>query len=449
MCVEHSCSTRGGNHLFLLELVARMSGAVPLFDDDASDSGFVGAAAPPQDEGAGSGGLRVNAKFATWFDKEGERRVQQQRAAGAALSEAQVRALLKVVKKTCTFESLKLLRKKKQLAAPAGEAGKEAAAAAAGDGGDATKLKRMDAIIAALKTRVTAGAALSYILRKQSMPVQAAGHALLVGGEPLDGDAAALAAVQRVANHQQVRAAVHAAAQQLKKATYIAKQAQGAKAARVNTGTVPVATGLRRLALPADETKTKAVARGQGRDAKAASAAEDDTVSMHGSGCDTDDSGSVFRDEGPAGRVGHAGAGREHLAAATAAGSRTEADRVGQARVAVPPACGQAAAAVATGSVREASALLANEAVTLPGAKAGVAAGGKRHGRGAGKGRGLTYLGEPAFDDLHPAWRAKRQLARREAKVMTKALRRGPEAAAEVIVVADAMRPGPEGERHT
>ena len=45
------------------------------------------------------------------------------------------------------------------------------------------------------------------------------------------------------------------------------------------------------------------------------------------------------------------------------------------------------------------------------------------HGRGAGSGRGLGPHGEPAFDDLHPSWQAKRRVARREAKTVSKKLR--------------------------
>jgi hypothetical protein len=49
--------------------------------------------------------------------------------------------------------------------------------------------------------------------------------------------------------------------------------------------------------------------------------------------------------------------------------------------------------------------------------------GGKVHGRGAGKGRGLAWHGEPHFDDCHPSWQCKRRTERRQAKVVTKALR--------------------------
>lgn len=46
------------------------------------------------------------------------------------------------------------------------------------------------------------------------------------------------------------------------------------------------------------------------------------------------------------------------------------------------------------------------------------------HGRGAGAGRGLTHLGEPAFADLHPSWAAKRKRSRHESKAVSKALRK-------------------------
>jgi hypothetical protein len=49
--------------------------------------------------------------------------------------------------------------------------------------------------------------------------------------------------------------------------------------------------------------------------------------------------------------------------------------------------------------------------------------GGKVHGRGAGKGRGLAWHGEPHFDDCHPSWQCKRRTERRQAKAVTRALR--------------------------
>lgn len=49
----------------------------------------------------------------------------------------------------------------------------------------------------------------------------------------------------------------------------------------------------------------------------------------------------------------------------------------------------------------------------------------KKHGRGAGRGRGLDFRGEPKFDDMHPSWQAKRRAARRQVKLVTKALRGG------------------------
>jgi hypothetical protein len=74
----------------------------------------------------------------------------------------------------------------------------------------------------------------------------------------------------------------------------------------------------------------------------------------------------------------------------------------------------------------------------------------KKHGRGAGRGRGLDFRGEPKFDDMHPSWQAKRRAARRQVKLVTKALRGGAagsgggddaDAAAVVIVVASSDGP--------
>jgi hypothetical protein len=45
------------------------------------------------------------------------------------------------------------------------------------------------------------------------------------------------------------------------------------------------------------------------------------------------------------------------------------------------------------------------------------------HGRGAGKGRGLSSAGEPSFEELHPSWQAKRRLAKRSHKIISKSIR--------------------------
>ena len=45
------------------------------------------------------------------------------------------------------------------------------------------------------------------------------------------------------------------------------------------------------------------------------------------------------------------------------------------------------------------------------------------HGRGAGRGRGLDFRGEPHFVDMHASWQAARRQSRRAAKTTTRALR--------------------------
>lgn len=47
------------------------------------------------------------------------------------------------------------------------------------------------------------------------------------------------------------------------------------------------------------------------------------------------------------------------------------------------------------------------------------------HGRGAGRGRGLSACGEPIFTEAHPSWQATRRVAARTAKAVTKSLRNG------------------------
>lgn len=61
-----------------------------------------------------------------------------------------------------------------------------------------------------------------------------------------------------------------------------------------------------------------------------------------------------------------------------------------------------------------------------------TAAARKVHGRGAGRGRGLDHHGEPKFEELHPSWQVKRREGRRQAKLVTKALRSAAEPAIEV-----------------
>jgi hypothetical protein len=69
-------------------------------------------------------------------------------------------------------------------------------------------------------------------------------------------------------------------------------------------------------------------------------------------------------------------------------------------------------------------------------AKRGTTSQEKVHGRGAGSGRDLGPHGEPAFEALHPSWRAKRQATRRHAKTVSKQLRTGT--GADVVVVPSA-----------
>jgi hypothetical protein len=45
------------------------------------------------------------------------------------------------------------------------------------------------------------------------------------------------------------------------------------------------------------------------------------------------------------------------------------------------------------------------------------------HGRGAGRGRGLDFRGEPRFEEMHPSWQAVRRASRRQSKAVTRALR--------------------------
>lgn len=61
----------------------------------------------------------------------------------------------------------------------------------------------------------------------------------------------------------------------------------------------------------------------------------------------------------------------------------------------------------------------------------------KKHGRGAGKGRGLDFRGEPKFDQMHPSWQAKRKAQRRQLKIVTKALRAGQAQEDAAIVVVE------------
>lgn len=91
----------------------------------------------------------------------------------------------------------------------------------------------------------------------------------------------------------------------------------------------------------------------------------------------------------------------------------------------------QARGAVSAGSS------LAREASTVPSKDR------KAHGRGAGKGRGLDFRGEPKFDEMHPSWQAKRKAQRRQVKAVTKALRGGADADAGVAVV---VVPAPTGD---
>lgn len=49
----------------------------------------------------------------------------------------------------------------------------------------------------------------------------------------------------------------------------------------------------------------------------------------------------------------------------------------------------------------------------------------RRHGRGAGRGRGLAAHGEPDYKEAHPSWRAHRRERARVAKAVSKSLHQG------------------------